>query len=555
MAQKRFTAAQVKAWRNGADGFLQWIADIQPRVPSARGGFEIFVPAPFQVEAIRATLVQNQDGTWKYTTIALSYPRRHSKTTIMGLLALWRFCNFVGENILCIANSERQSVSVGFGLVKKIVLNTPFLLSLIGRDNVQMFKLEFPRLQNTMRTMSCNVAGLYGEKITVGWCSEIHAAANDEAMQVLASSLGDSLNSWLLVDSTVDAIGGPLHRLEQLQETGEDPTVFVHRLQYRDLAEALEKSPPWIRKDWLKSRAAQLLPAVFATQHLNQRGAASNNLFALADIERAQDRLPMPFTPEDLTTLAGGRSFVCGGGLDRAYFGSLHGDSTIWTSVAKVAGENNREPDFYVLNQQSILGSLGTLIKKAIMADSERYSMKNVCIEAYNAQDIATWAVERQLPTEIIHATNTAQVPAFMELYRIVKEGRLHFADTLKDLAREMETFLYELKAGQPRFGSDKWHDDRVYSLCWAVYSLRQQELAAYTLDSVICRSKSQHAPLCYLRSGDMVLLCASDCPAHRKVDSMYRQYMGRNVESELQLPQFYQSMVNMNGIRSYRAI
>ena len=554
-SQQKFTHAQVRAWRKGADGFLQWLVDIQPRVPSARGGFEVFVPAPFQVDAIRAALEQNPDGTWKYTTIALSYPRRHSKTTLCALLCLWRFTNFTGENVLCIANSERQMTAVGFGLAKKIVLNTPFLLSLIGRDNITLYKMEFPRLQNTMRTMSCNIAGLYGEKITVGWCSEIHAAANDEAMQVLASSLGDSLNSWLLVDSTVDATGGPLHRLEQLRETGEDPTVFVHRLQYRDLAEAVEKSPPWIRREWLKSRAAQLLPAVFATQHLNQRGAASNNLFALADIERAQDRLPMPFTLDDLTAIAGGRTFACGGGLDRAYFGSLHGDSTIWTSVAKVAGENGREPDYYVLNQQSILGSLGTLIKRAIVADSEAYSLQNICIEAYNAQDIATWSVERRLPTEIIHATNTAQTPAFMELYRIVKEGRLHFSDTLKDLAREMGTFLYELKADKPRFGSDKWHDDRVYSLCWAIYSLRQQELAAFVLDSVICKSKSQHARLCYLRSGDMVLLCSQDCPSHRKVDAMFRQYMSRNVESELQLPQFYQSMVNMPGITAYKAI
>jgi hypothetical protein len=281
--------------------------------------------------------------------------------------------------------------AVGFGLAKKIVLNTPLLLSMIGQANVQAYKLEYPRLQNTMRTMSCNVAGLYGEKITIGWCSEIHAAANDDAMQVLASSLGDSLNSWLLVDSTVDATGGPLHRLETLQETGEDPTVFVHRLEYRDLDEALEKSPPWIRRDWLKSRATQLLPAIFASQHLNQRGAASNNLFSLADIERAQDRLPMPFTLDDLTAIAGGRAFACGGGLDRAYFGSLHGDATIWTSVAKVAGENGLEPDFYILSQESIFGSLGTLIKKAIVADNERYSLQNICIEAYNAQDIATW--------------------------------------------------------------------------------------------------------------------------------------------------------------------
>jgi hypothetical protein len=546
---KKFTPAQVKAWRNGADGFLQWLTDIEPRVPSAKGTYEIFQPEPFQADAIHDALALKEDGTYQYITIALSFPRRHSKTTLAALLSLWRLCNFANENIVCIANTERQSVSVGFGLCKKIVLNTPFLLALIGKDNVLTYRIDLPKLQSSMRTMSCNISGLYGEKVTVGWCSEIHAAANDEAMQVLASSLGDSLNSWLLVDSTVDAVGGPLHRLEQLHETGEDPTVFVHRIEYRSLDEALEKSPPWISRDWLRSRQKQLLPAVFATQHLNQRSAASNNLFALTDIQRAQGRLPLPFTADDLINIAAGRTFATGGGLDRAYFGSLQGDATIWTSVAKIADATGGEPHFYVLNQKNILGSLGSGIKKAILADMEAYKLTNSVIEAYNAQDIATWAAEMQIPAEVFHATNTAQVPAFMELYRIVKEDRLHFSDKLKDLAREMETFLYELVNGQPRFGSDKWHDDRVYSLVWAVHSLRQKELAAYTLKNIVCESKSPHARLCYMRRGELILPCSEYCPSHKKVTAMYLQHRTTRVESDLTLPEFYKALVKVEGI------
>ena len=527
---------------------MKWIADIEPRVPSARNTYEIFRPESFQVDAIRGALELKPDGTFKYITIALSFPRRHSKTTIMALIALWRLCNFANENQVCIANSERQSVSVGFGLCKKIVLNTPFLLALVGKANVLAYQINLPKLQSTMRTMSCNVAGLYGEKITVGWCSEIHAAASDEATQVLASSLGDSVNSWLLVDSTVDPVGGPLHRLEQLHETGEDPTVYVKRIEYANLEEALEKSPPWISRDWLRSRQKQLLPMTFSTQHLNQRGAAQNNLFALADIQAAQDRLPHPFTVDDLKNVAAGRTYLVGGGLDRAYFGSLHGDATIWTSVAKIADPQGGEPHFYVLNQKNVLGSLASGIKKAIVADNEAYELKNAIIEAYNAQDIATWATEMQIPAEIIHATNTAQVPAFMELYRIVQEHRLHFSTKLKDLPREMETFLYELVNGQPRFGSDKWHDDRVYSLAWAVHSLRQQELSAYTLKNIICDSKSSHARLCYLRRGEMILPCSEYCPSHRRVAAMHRQHRANRVESDLTVPEFFKALVKLEG-------
>lgn len=545
---KKFTPAQVKAWKNGADGFLRWLEDVQPRVLGDKGKYVVFEPEPFQVEAIRDALAQDESGLWKYTTIAFSFPRRHSKTTLMSLLVLWRFTLWKHQNVVAMASTERQIVATGFSLVRGIIMNTPTLLAQIGRDNVLRYSISYPALQNSIRTVSTNISGLYGEKITVGWVSELHAAQSEEPMQVLASSLGDTENSWLLVDSTVDAVGGPLHRLEQLQESGEDPTVFVRRIEYRDLDEALEKSPAWIRRGWLKSRKSQLLPATFASQHLNQRSAAQNNLFALADIQACMDRLPMPFTRDDLVNVAAGRTYVTGGGLDRAFFASLHGDATVWSSVGKIADAEGGEPHFYVLNQKNVLGSLASGIKKAILADNEAYGLKNTAIESYNSQDIHSWAVEMKIPAEIIHATNTAQVPAFMELYRIVKERRLHFSDKLADLAREMETFVYELKNGQPRFGSDKHHDDRIYSLAWAIHSLRQQELAAYSLNHIVCESKSPHARLCYLRRGDMILACSEYCPSHKKVAAMHLQHRTNRAESDLTLPEFFKALVKIEG-------
>lgn len=550
-----FTKKQIQSWTaNSPDAFFAWLEDIQPRVPSARGGHAVFVPEPFQRDAIRDALATDDAGDWRYTTIAFSFPRRHSKTTLMALLVLWRFTTRTTQNIVCMATNERQTVATGFALLRQIVLNTPALLAMIGKENVQTFRIVYPALQNSIRTTSCNTAGLYGEKITVAWMTELHAAVSDEPMQVLASSLGDSLNSWMLIDSTVDGIGGPLHRLEQLAESGEDPTIFVRRIEYADLAEALEKSPSWIRRDWLKSRKAQLLPATFETQHLNRRTAATNSLFAPEDIAACRERLPMPFEKAALESWAEGRSFITGGGLDRAYFGSLHGDATIWTSIAKVAAPDGGEPHYVVLNQQKILGSLASGIKKAILADVERYALANVVIEAYNSQDIGTWAQEQGIPSELIHATNTAQTPAFMELYRIVQEHRLHFPDKLEELAKEMGTFLYELVNGSPRFGSEKFHDDRVYSLAWAVYATRRSELAAFTLPNIICDSQSKHARFCYLRTGDAILNCAKTCPTHVAVQGMYLQYRRTVIESDISLPDFFVNLVKVKGARLYSA-
>jgi len=544
----------VRAWKDGADGFIKWVQDVKPRIISPKGGFQVFRFTNFQLEAVRGALKRDKSGNWCHGTIAFSFPRRHSKTTLNALLVLWRFTLCQTENIKVMANSERQTLSIGFNMLKSIIMNTPFLLSQVGRDNVRTFKIEYPDLQNRIEAVPCSIASLYGERITCGWVSEIHAAQSEEPMQVLASSLGDSMNSWLLMDSTVDPIGGPLHRMEQLQESGDDPTVYVKRVEYRDLAEALEKSPPWIRRDWLESRSKQLLPAVFATQHLNQRTAAANNLFALEDIRGCMEDIPKAIEPDYFHELIQGRKYVCGGGLDRAFFGSLHGDKTIWTTVAKVADPESKEPEYWILNQKNIVGSLARGIKKAIVNDVEQYRLLNISLENYNSQDIFTWCLEMGYPAEVIAPTTTTQANAMPELYRLVREGRLKFSKELKGLADEMETFIYEMRpGGNPRFGSDRWNDDRIYSLCWAVYSLRNQELASYELGSVHCDSLSQHSDFCYLRKGDLILTCGERCPAHIKTVQMFNQYRSLNVESDVNLQEFFRGFVKVSGVKSYK--
>ena len=555
MRQKKITTEQVRAWRNGADGFLQWVKDTQPRVLNSRNRYEVFTPLPFQEAAIRGALRQRPDGRWQYLTIGFTMPRRHSKTVLCALLAIWRFSLWENENIINLANSENQAKATGFGLCRKIILNTPALLKQIGQDNIFSNEIRYPQLQSSIRLVANNAPALYGEKISCGWVSEIHAAQSIEGMQILSSSLGDTQNAWLLIDSSTDSMGGPLHALEQAQEDPETDSVYVFRLEYADLAEALEKSPPWIDRRWLKLQEKQLPGAMFSTQHLNRRCESQNHLFTVADVDRCLEPLPHPLSMEDLQRIAAGRTFCVGGGFDRAKTLSVHGDNTIWTAVAKIA-EPEGEPHFYVLHQHNVLGSLGFTSKRVIQQDYDAYKMVNVTLEGFEVLDISAWATDRGLVHEVVHPTAQVQMPAFLSLHQIAREGRLHFSEKLRELAEEMKHFPFELKGENARFGkSEKFKDDRVFSLCWAVYSLRRQELANYTLDAVICNSKSQHAPLCYLRSGDMVLFCTRECLAHKQVSAMYNQHMKRFVDSEMQIQEFYQQMVKMPGVTSYKAI
>lgn len=548
-AQKAQAQAKLSEWRDGADGFLLWLKDVKPKVLNSRNQWQVFTPEPFQLEGIRGALARHPNGTWKNQVIAFSYPRRHSKTVLCALLALWRFTLWPNENIVVLANSENQARNTGFGLCRKIVLNTPFLAQQVGRDNVFTNEIRYPALQSSIRLVATNVAALFGEKVSVGWVSEVHAAQNIEGLQVISSSLGDTEGAWLLIDSTVDAEGGPLHSYEKAQADPDIDNVFVHRIEYASLDEALEKSPSWINRKWLQLQHKQLPEMMFGTQHLNRRCDAQGSLFSVADVERCMERLPHPMSMDDLRKLADGRTFATGGGFDRAFLNSKHGDRDIWTAIAKVAREGGEEPEYYVLHQEQV-SNHDKYIKKCIAEDYERYSLQNVALESYNMQDVFTWTVDKSITSELIIATQKHQIPAFMHLHRIVREGRLHFSDKLHELAEEMKVFPYEMDGDSPRFGkSRRNHDDRVFSLAWAIYSLRDMELAAFVLNNMVCTSKSPHSRLCYLRTGELVLHCSDMCGSHKSVAGMHLQYTRRNVDSEISLPEFYKRMVKKSGV------
>ena len=549
----KITKDQLKEWRKPPEGFFKWLEFVKPKVLDRNNKLVPFVAQDFQREMFEGALECNQEGNYKYNTIIFSLPRRHSKTTCAGLLVLYRFCLFPNENIKVISNSERQALRVNFKMLKDLITNSKVLREWVGIDNIQRTNIELPDLGNKIEVVVNNIPSLYGERISCGWFSELHAAGDDQALQILSSSQGDVNDAWTIVDSTTDPINGPLHQLEQAQ--AKDPTIYVYRKEYAGLADAKKKSPHWISRSWLDSRKAQLLDTEFASQHLNKRSEAANKLFPAEQLKKCKSRYKNKLSKEGLEKLIDGRKYVCGGGLDRAYMFSTHGDSTIYTSVAKTSDPEG-EALYYVLNQQKILAGLAKTIKKEILEDNAKYGLENVIFESYNSQDLAIWATEQGIANEVVHVTNTLKLSAFQELANIVSEGRLYFPEELKDLYREMSVFNYEYnKNGNIVFGSRKKKDDRIFSLLWAVYSLRKSETVVYELNDIVCTSKSKHAKFCYLRNGSMILKCADTCASHKQVQGMYNQYRKANPETELSLQQFFARLVKVKGIKTYSSL
>jgi hypothetical protein len=550
--------SKIEEYRQAPEGMIQFVRDVQPRILDTNRKVIPFEFADFQLDTVRKALSTNDDGNYKYQTVIISYPRRHSKSTIAALITLWRFCCFPNQNIKVIGNTERQVNAVCAKKLKDSIRFTPVLRKWIGLENIKFDSINLPKQNNRIEFLIAGSKHLYGESIDLAWLTEIHEKPNDTSTyDTMVTSMGDVMNSQIILDSTVDQSDGLMHRLEQIAEEQPNSSICTCRLEYSNKKEALAKAPSWIPRQYIHDRERDLFPAEFARLILNKRSEAENTLLPYHHLKKCRADYAAGISKKELVSMVGNRKVIVGGGLDRGNPFSQLASNTVWTSVAKVSRQDG-EPEFYVLNQEVIFGSLGRGIKKAIETDMNRYDLNNFVLENVNVADIRSWSADRGYSFEMVSPTAQNQEPAFLELYHAVKDDRLFIPKELKKLFHEMRTMTYHFTNNNSiSFGKRNKKDDRVYSLVWALYSLRNRELSSYELDvNIVCKSNSPYAKQCYLRGGTEVLIeCADTCPAHQRVKEMYNSYIKYNVDTNITIPIFYKSFVDKKGIKMYKAI
>jgi hypothetical protein len=316
----------------------------------------------------------------------------------------------------------------------------------------------------------------------------------------------------------------------------------------------LKEAPPWINRQKAKRLQSTTLPTDFSRDILGKRHDAKNALFPSSVINLCKTKYQIPVS--NISELTKGRAYKVGGGLDRSksLFG---GDNTVWTTILKVASPKHGEAEYHLLSQQVIIPNTSRMIKKAILKDHERYSLDKVTLENYEVTDIASWLSDQKIPFELVSAHNTNQNISFTEFYRIAKEGRFHFPAALRGLSKEMSTFTYTQKTGGVySFGhsSQKFKDDRVYSVNWAIFSLRDAVMNLYTLGNILCKNKSARRHMCTLMGGELVLLCSESCQAFQEVEAMFKEFKQYQLDSELTIPEFFETKVKLEGARISQA-
>ena len=127
-------------------GFFAWIEDTQPRVPSSKGGYEVFEPDANERQEITAAM---DSGCG---VLIFCWPRRHGKTLVTALIIAWRFLTRPTQNIAIVANSAKQTVDTAFKLVRTILQQTPYSAALVKSESIEITKSEirYPALGSTI---------------------------------------------------------------------------------------------------------------------------------------------------------------------------------------------------------------------------------------------------------------------------------------------------------------------------------------------------------------------------------------------------------------------
>jgi hypothetical protein len=510
---------------------------------------------------LKGALAVAEDGRLKHSLCLHIAPRRMGKTVLHALVVLWLFCSKQNFTIQLLGTTAEHSKRTQFNLLRKIIRNTPVLLKIVKEENIYVDQIVLPKKGNVIQCSNTSFGMAFGSKLNLLWFSDAHACEDWSVFNAQQASLLDSEESLILLDTNCDAFDGPVFSLQKQAE--EDPGIFAFHTQFENLEDYLERAPEWINRAKAKRFQSTLLPAEFDRDILGKRGDAKNSLFTRDVIELCQDTsYQIPVTPEGLKALVKGRAYKIGAGLDRAknLFGSLSGtDNTVLTVVAKVASPAHGEPEYFLIDQRAIVPNLSRSIKKAILETHQKFPLTNLILENYEITDLHSWLLEQKIPVELLNAHESAQAVIFPELYRVAKEGRLHFPANMADLTSELSTFSYVLKPnGKYSFGhsSTKFKDDRIYSTAYAIFSLRESVLHSYVLGSFACRNKSPNRHHCFLMSdsGELILTCSNFCPAYKQVETMWLSYREQLMDSELTLQEFFQIKVRREGARLYQA-
>jgi len=302
------TASDIQKYRRGGAGFVDF-CESRVRIPIYSPGAMIpewaligklpdikhkdtdRSPAEFwynQAKVAKQAL-RMKDNEFIFRLIVFCWMRGESKSLLTCLIQIWKFFCFPKQLIVFAANSKDQVKFVHFDITRDIILNSPELLAITGKKNIQEKEIRLKNragvVMSTIRSIS-SFSGIVSN-ITGYTFSEIFDLKNPKFFYQLDGSIRNIPNALGVIDSTVSSKRHVLHHLYKIWEKKKDPALFFsHRYSLR--ADYRDYWHPAMTKAQLNSYRIKFPKSEFNQYFKNTWESGSKRLFSPVMVKATQ---------------------------------------------------------------------------------------------------------------------------------------------------------------------------------------------------------------------------------------------------------------------------
>jgi hypothetical protein len=238
-----------------------------------------------QKEELKEAL-QMIDGDFLYKLIVFCWMRGEGKSLVVCLIQMWKFFMFPRQQIVLGANSKDQSKFVHYDMIRDLVLNSPNLIRIVGKRNIQEKSIALMNHKNEVQSAIRSISSYSGivSNITGYTFSEMFDMKDPKFFVQLDGSTRNIPLALGTIDSTVSTKEHVLYRLFKSYEKGTDEALyFSHRsspkADYRDFWH------PRMTQKQLTSYKSRFPPAEFERYFKNSWELSTGKLFTPEIVE------------------------------------------------------------------------------------------------------------------------------------------------------------------------------------------------------------------------------------------------------------------------------
>lgn len=286
-------------YKDGPEGFINWCNDFVC-IPIYPEGTDIAVwvpmnelsdvPNPKTGKSYKSIWEEQQweirrclrmiRGRFVYRLIVLCWMRGEGKSFIACLIQLWKFMNWPRQQIVLGANSKEQTKFVHFDIIRDIILNSPRVLSQVGKRNIQEKEIRLRDQEGNIGSVIRPISSFSGivSNITGYTFSEIFDMKNPKFFTQLDGSIRNIPNALGVIDSTVSSKEHILHNLfTSFVEQKTTSLYFSYRCSKKGFASDFWN--PNMDQSQLDDYKVKFLPADFDRYFRNVWGASGEHPF------------------------------------------------------------------------------------------------------------------------------------------------------------------------------------------------------------------------------------------------------------------------------------